>query len=128
MRRLANLPASVIIDNVASYTEFKGAIAENVVLESMLPFMDSTLFTYWTSVGTAEVEFVIQWESDIIPIEVKAGNNISGSSLAFYSKKYDPRYRVRFSSLNLQYNGGLLSAPSGLAAWFPKLYEMISGR
>ncbi|MDE6028686.1 MAG: ATP-binding protein, partial [Muribaculaceae bacterium] len=93
LRRLANLPASVIIDNVASYTEFKGAIAENVVLESMLPFMDTTLFTYWTSVGTAEVEFVIQWESDIIPIEVKAGNNISGSSLAFYSKKYDPRYR-----------------------------------
>lgn len=126
LRRLANLPATAILDNVAGYTEFKGALAENVVMQSMLPFMDTTLFTYWTSTGTAEVEFVIQWDLDIIPIEVKAGNSIGGSSLSVYTKKYEPAYRVRFSSLNLQFNEGLLSVPAPLAAWFPNLYSLLS--
>ena len=126
LRRLANLPAIAILENTAGFTEFKGALAENIVLESMLPFMDTTLFTYWTSAGTAEVEFVIQWQLDIIPIEVKAGSKISGSSLAVYSKKYEPEYRIRFSSLNLQFNGGLLSAPAPMAAWFPMIYPLLN--
>lgn len=125
LRRLARLPASVIVDAVANYTEFKGALAENAVLQNFMPIMDDTVPSYWTSAGSAEVEFVIQWDVDIIPVEVKAEGNISGSSLAVYNKKYDPRYRVRFSSLNLQYNGGLLSCPSPLAAWFDMIYGLL---
>lgn len=75
--------------------------------------------------ATAEVEFIMQWDTDIIPIEVKAEGNISGNSLALYNKRYSPRYRVRFSMLNLQYNGGLLSCPSPLAAWFDRLYDLL---
>lgn len=75
---------------------------------------------YWTSPGTAEVEFVIQWDDEIIPVEVKAEENISGSSLSVYFKTYSPRYRMRFSMLNLQYNCGLLSSPAPLAGWLDK--------
>lgn len=126
LRRLANLPSTAILSPTAGFVEFKGALAENAVLQCMLPFMDSTLFTYWTSSGTAEVEFLVQWHLDVIPIEVKASGNISGNSLAVYYKKYNPPYRVRFSSLNLQYNGGLLSAPAPLAGWFPSLYSLMN--
>lgn len=125
LRRLAKLPAQVILDPVANYTEFKGAMAENTVLESMLPALDDHTVAYWTSQATAEVEFVIQYGVDIIPIEVKAEDNISGNSLALYAKKYDPAYRIRLSMLNLQYNGGMLSAPAPLAAWLPKLLDML---
>lgn len=125
LRRLASLPATVVTDPIANYTEFKGAMAENAVLESMIPLLDSQYPSYWTSAATAEVEFVIQWGTDIIPIEVKAEENISGNSLALYNKKYSPRYRVRFSMKNMQYNGGLLSCPSPLAAWFDKLYRLL---
>ena len=125
LRRLARLPAQVIVDPIANYTEFKGALAENTVLQSMLPQLDDRAPSYWTSGATAEVEFVVQWDTDIIPIEVKAEGNVSGNSLALYNKKYDPRFRVRFSMLNLQFNGGLLSAPSPLAAWFGHLYDML---
>lgn len=125
LRRLAHLPAAIITDQAANYTEFKGALAENTVLESLMPQLDNQQPSYWTSAGTAEVEFVLQWDTDIIPIEVKAEDNISGSSLALYNKKYAPQYRVRFSMLNLQYNGGLLSSPSPLAAWFDKLYKLL---
>ena len=122
---MANLPAAIIMSPVANYTEFKGSLAENTVLECMRPLLDSDDPYYWTSDGRAEVEFVLQWESYIIPVEVKAEDNISGKSLALYSKKYEPEYRVRFSMLNLQYNGGLISSPTPLAAWFDRLMALL---
>ena len=125
LRRLAHLPATVVTDPIANYTEFKGAMAENAVLQSVKPLMDDQKAYYWTSPGTAEVEFVIQWGDEVIPIEVKAEENISGNSLSVYNKIYAPRHRMRFSMLNLQYNGGLLSSPSPLAGWLDKWMTMI---
>lgn len=72
------------------------------------------------------MEFILQWGEDIIPIEVKAENNISGNSLSEYNKKYAPNYRVRFSMMNLQFNGGLLSSPSPLAGWLDKLLSLAA--
>ena len=126
LRRLAHLPATVVTDPIANYTEFKGAMAENAVLQSVMPLMDGQTPYYWTSSGTAEVEFVIQWDDEIIPIEVKAEENISGNSLSVYFKSYAPRYRMRFSMLNLQYNCGLLSSPAPLAGWLDKWMAKIS--
>ncbi|MDE6287844.1 MAG: ATP-binding protein [Muribaculaceae bacterium] len=126
LRRMAQLPPSILIDSAANYTEFKGALAENAVLQSLLPLLDLRMPCYWTSTATAEVEFVIQWDRDIIPIEVKAEDNIGGRSLAIYNEKYKPQLRVRFSMLNLQYNGGLLSCPSPLASWFDKLFGLVN--
>ena len=125
LRRLAHLPATVVTDPIANYTEFKGAMAENAVLQSVMPLMDDQKPYYWTSSGTAEVEFVIQWDDEIIPVEVKAEENISGNSLSVYFKTYNPRYRMRFSMLNLQYNCGLLSSPAPLAGWLGKWMTLI---
>lgn len=125
LRRLARLPATIVTDPIANYTEFKGAMAENAVLQSLIPLMDSQSPCYWTSSATAEVEYVMQWGEHIIPIEVKAEENISGNSLSVYTKKYSPAYRIRFSMLNLQFNGGLLSAPSPLVGWINKLLGFI---
>ena len=125
LRRLALLSATVITDSLANYTEFKGAMAENAVLQALLPQLDTQVPCYWTSPGTAEVEFVLQHDQDIVPIEVKAEGNINGNSLSEYNKKYSPKHRIRFSMLNLQYNGGLISCPSPLAGWLDKLFEMI---
>lgn len=128
LRRLAHLPATVVTDPIANYTEFKGAMAENAVLQSLMPLMNDQKPYYWTSPGTAEVEFVIQWNDEIIPIEVKAEDNISGSSLSVYFKTYAPHFRLRFSMLNLQYNSGLLSSPAPLAGWIDQLMILITGR
>lgn len=125
LRRMARLPASVVTDPIANYTEFKGAMAENAVLQSIMPLMDDQVPCYWTSDRKAEVEFVIQWGEQIIPIEVKAEDNISGNSLSEYNKKYNPRYRIRYSMLNLQFNGGLFSCPSPLAGWLDKLFALL---
>jgi len=94
-------------------------------LQSIMPFTDDQKPYYWTSPGTAEVEFIIQWDDEIIPVEVKAEENISGNSLAVYTKTYEPRHRMRYSMLNLQYNCGLFSSPAPLAGWMNKWMEMI---
>ncbi|MDE5773320.1 MAG: ATP-binding protein [Muribaculaceae bacterium] len=126
LRRLASLPPEVILNPVSNYTEFKGSLAENTVLQNIKPLMDSDNIYYWTSDGRAEIEFVLQWKINIIPVEVKAENNIGGNSLSVYNHKYEPKYRVRFSLRNLQYNGGLLSAPSPMSAWFDMLYDLLT--
>lgn len=120
LRRLANLPATVVMDNAANYTEFKGSMAENAVLQSLMPAQENALPFYWSPDSRAEIEFVIQHEAKIIPVEVKAENCISGRSLSVYNEKYHPERRIRFSSLNLQKNEGLLSCPAPLAEWYGK--------
>ena len=118
LRQLAHLPASTIMDSSSNYTEFKGAMAENAVLQSLMPMMNNQMPNYWSPDSKAELELLIQWKDEIIPIEVKAENCISGRSLSVYNDKYHPLHRIRFSFLNLQLNSGLLSCPSPLAEWF----------
>lgn len=128
LRCLARLPASVITDSVANYTEFKGAMAENAVLQSLVSVPGLPLPYYWSSAGKAEIEFLCQFEDLIVPVEVKAEGNISGRSLSVYNDKYAPQLRIRLSSLNLQYNGGLLSCPSPLAPWISKFVNICRSR
>lgn len=123
LRRLSGLPASAVISPSANYTEFKGAMAENAVLQSLLPFMSRQYIFYWSSESKAEIEFVVQHGEDIIPIEVKAEDCISGRSLSVYNERFNPRLRVRCSMLNLQYNCGLLSCPSPLAGWLERFWN-----
>lgn len=125
LRRLAHLPATVVTDPIANYTEFKGAMSENAVLQSIMPLFDSQAPYYWASEATAEVEFMVQWGEDIVPVEVKAEENTSGRSLTEYNKKYSPKYRIRFSMLNLQYNCGMLSSPAPLASWLDRLFTLL---
>lgn len=85
LRRLAKLPASIIVSPTANYTEFKGAMAENAVLQSLMPMLKRDSPYYWSSESRAEVEFLLQWNEEIIPVEVKAEGCISGRSLSVYN-------------------------------------------
>lgn len=116
LRRLAKLPADIISNPASNYVEFKGALAENAALQSLVTIADD-IPSYWSSQSKSEVEFVVQVGKEIIPIEVKAEGNISGRSIGVYNDKYAPNYRCRFSMLNLQFNGNLLSCPSPLIDW-----------
>ncbi len=127
LRKLANLSGSVVTDPTANYTEFKGAMAENAVLQSLLPHYDGGLPYYWSSEAKAEIEFVVQWETEVIPIEVKAENCVRGRSIVVYNDRFHPNHRIRFSFLNLQYNCGMLACPSPLAEWIWKWLPDLEG-
>ena len=117
LRRLAGVKPDVIQNRNAGFTEFKGAMAENAVLQSLLPQLNGEMPYYWTSEGRAEIEFLIDLNGEVIPIEVKAEGNTAGRSLSVYTEKYNPSKRVRISMNNLQENGGLYSIPNPLSDW-----------
>jgi len=106
----AELPATAIIDDETIFKEFKGALAEQYVLQEMklLPKMP---IGYWESKGKAEVDFIIQRNSQVMPIEVKASTNIRAKSLKVYREKYTPKYSVRTSLAEFEINDGLYNIP-----------------
>jgi predicted AAA+ superfamily ATPase len=120
LRRLAKIAPEIILGEHASYTEFRGAITENAVLQSLLPQCQDTPY-YWSSGNRAEVDFLLQLPTDIVPVEVKSKHRVSGKSLSVYDKKFAPKRRVRFSLNNLQLNQGLLNCPLPMADWCVKL-------
>ena len=95
LRRMANLPASVLFDKTENYKEFKGAMAENFVCCELKRIYEKDIY-YWTAEGTgkAEVDFIIQDEAHIIPIEVKAGTASRARSLKQYCMKFNPEKSV----------------------------------
>lgn len=89
--------------------QFKGAMAENYVAEQFQS-MGISLY-YWSSQGTAEIDFLIYNEDGIIPIEVKAASNVKSKSLESYIKKYHPMYAIRLSTKNFGYENNIKSIP-----------------
>ena len=59
----------------------------------------------------AEIDFIVQYQNDIIPIEVKAGENVMGKSMIIYEKQFQPKVRIRYSLKNLKNDGNLINIP-----------------
>ena len=110
LRRMARLPAAVILEESPAYTEFKGALVENYVLNELIA-INGDIPYYWRSGNQAEVDFLTQTGEQIIPVEVKASTNLRSRSLAEYRKKYSPDIAVRASLANLKREEGLLNLP-----------------
>ena len=117
LRKLSKLPAEIFVSASQLFTEFKGAVAENFVLTSLLA-QGFAMPSYWTLQGNkAEVDFLIAKGLTVIPIEVKSDRRISGKSFAEYDKKYHPDLRIRFSMNNIKKDGNLLNLPIFMADW-----------
>jgi predicted AAA+ superfamily ATPase len=78
---------------------------------------------YWMSEGKAEVDFMIQYKTEILPVEVKSAQRISGKSLSVYNSLYNPRLRIRYSANNLKLDDNLLNIPIFFADWTKRLIE-----
>ena len=110
LRKLSGVPYQVVLDSSSIYTEFKGAMTENYVLGELVKKVYETPY-YWNSGNTAEVDFVIQSGSEIIPIEVKSEKNVKAKSLSVYRKKYHPNYAVKTSMKNDTSGKEILNIP-----------------
>lgn len=87
---------SMLLDGDALFTNFKGALAEQFALQELTAREIEP--SYWTSdSGNAEVEFVVQGEKDIFPVEVKSGINTKAKSLKVYNGLFRPPYAIRTS-------------------------------
>ncbi|MBR2289123.1 MAG: ATP-binding protein [Clostridia bacterium] len=66
---------------------------------------------YWESNGKAELDFMIQKETDIVPIEVKSNIHTKAKSLDTYMKTYHPKYAIRISEKNFGFENNIKSVP-----------------
>jgi len=129
LRRLALLDPVAFNEGNRLFTEFKGALSENFVLQSLVCKYEA-IPRYWTSGGQAEVDFIIQRGNDIIPIEVKADENINSRSLSLYNQKYEDltKLRLRFSLRNLKQDGTMLNIPLFMIDYMDNLIDVAMSK
>lgn len=124
LNRLSLLSPAAFGEGNRLFTEFKGALTENYILQSLINQFEVKA-RYWTD-NTHEVDFLIQFENNIFPIEIKAGKNIKSKSLQKFGEKYseETKLKIRFSLDNLKLDNNVLNIPLFMADYTRKLIEI----
>lgn len=106
----ARLSPKTLIEGNMLFTEFKGALTENYVAQALKQSLNMELY-YWASTGIAEIDFIVQLDDKILPLEAKAGVSTKKKSLLSYSKKYNPSMLLRSTLMNLKQDKKIFNYP-----------------
>lgn len=126
LRRLAQLAPTAFGEGNRLFTEFKGALSENYVLQTLVTQFE-VMPRYWSQNNPPyEVDFIIQRENDIFPVEVKAEFNTKSRSLKKYVELFGDKIklRIRFSMDNLKLDEDVLNIPLFMADQTDRLIGM----
>lgn len=93
-----DLNANDILYMVEEINDFKGGMAENYVNVQLS--INGYITYYWESERGAEIDFIIQRDGELIPIEVKSSDNTRAKSLKVYMNTYKPAYAIKLSAKN----------------------------
>ena len=121
LRRKTDLDSKVVVEGNKLFQEFKGALTENYVLQTLIAIGLNPY--YYTFDNRYEIDFIIQYKNEIIPIEVKSGESINNTSLKVYNEINKPKTRVRFSMKNLNKDDNLINIPLFMAEYIKKLID-----
>lgn len=94
---MTGLNAQVIIDGNRIFTEFKGALTEQYILQQLIAGENVEPYYYSAENSKGEIDFILQGNTSVIPLEVKAEENLRAKSLKAFCEKYKPKYAVRTS-------------------------------
>ena len=119
LRQMAGLDSKIILEGSKLFEEFKGAFTENYILNTLVNILDNipNYFTFERN----EIDFIIQYQNEIIPIEVKAGSGKNHLSLTKYNEKYQPKLVIKFSLNNLDYNNNVINIPLFMTEYLKNL-------
>jgi len=108
---MSELDAQTILKGNELFVEFKGALAEQYVLQQIICDTNYTPYYFATDKSTFEQDFIIQKENNVVPIEVKSSTNVRSQSLKAFYEKYNPKTSVRFSLLPYQEQSWMQNIP-----------------
>lgn len=94
---MTDLDVKVILEGNKIFTEFKGALTEQYVLQQLISENGVMPYYYSATNSQGEIDFVVQGKTSVIPIEVKAEENLRAKSLKAFCDKYNPKFAVRTS-------------------------------
>ena len=106
---MTDLDVRSLLENDKLFNDYNGAITEQYVLQEFKTLHDLPIF-YWTS-NRAELDFIIQYKNNIIPVEAKATVNLQAKSLKSFRQKYEPAISIRTSLADYEENQGLYNIP-----------------
>lgn len=98
-----------ILYMVEELNDFKGGMVENYVQIQLM--INEYKTYYWESPRGAEIDFVIQWDGQLIPVEVKSADNTKAKSLKVYMETYHPAYAIKLSTKNFGFEDGRKTVP-----------------
>lgn len=104
-----DLDARSLLENDKLFNDYNGAVTEQYVLQEFKTFGELPVF-YWAS-NRAELDFLIQYQNNIIPVEAKATINLQAKSLKSFRQKYEPKISIRTSLADYEENTGLFNIP-----------------
>lgn len=108
---LSNLRPEIILEGNRIFTEYKGALTEQFVHQQLVQNKYEGVY-YWTNDrSTAEVDFVIQKDGEVVPIEVKAETNVHAKSFKLFCEKYTPSTAIRTSMLPYKEESWMTNVP-----------------
>ena len=108
LRTLSKISINEILLN--KNMSYKGILAENYIAE-ILYAKNREIFYWQINSGMYEVDFLINVDGDIIPIEVKASDNTTSRSLNYYVNRYKPKYSIRLSTKNFGFSNNIKAIP-----------------
>ena len=117
LRRLAQLAPTAFGEGNRLFTEFKGVLTENFVLQTLITQFE-VMPRYWSqNTPPYEVDFLIQRENDILPVEVKSEANTTSKSMKKFKELFPDKVklRIRFSLDNLKLDDDVLNIPLFMA-------------
>ena len=118
---MTNLLPKAFIGKDSLFSEYKGAFVENYVAQQLRSGKEIGLY-YWTSKGgKAELDFLYEHGSQILPLEAKAGINPKSKSLTSFDRQFNPAVLSRTTLLNLRRDGKICNYPLYAVSLFPKL-------
>lgn len=120
---MTGLNQSTLIDGNKLFTEFKGALTEQYVLQQFVTIDNLNIYYYTNSRGSCEIDFLIDNGENIIPVEVKAELNLKAKSLKVYKEKYAPEISVRISMNDYNEEEWLLNLPLYVAGEIEKIIK-----
>jgi len=108
---MSELDIKSLLEGNKIFEEFKGALTEQYVLQQLIASKKATPYYWSAEKGTAEIDFIFQIDSNIVPLEVKAAENLQAKSLKSYCQKYEPRYAIRTSMSDYRQEEWLTNVP-----------------
>lgn len=118
LRKKAGLASKIVIEGNKLFEEFKGALTENYILNTLI-YVYNQKPNYYTF-DRNEIDFIIQSENEIIPIEVKSGETINNISLTKFNQENNNKLSIRFSTKNIDKSGKILNIPLFMAEYIDR--------
>ncbi len=108
---MGDIDAKTLLEGNAIFSEFKGALSEQYVIQELISASDFVVY-YWTAKrATAEVDFVLQYQGMVLPVEVKAEENLQSKSLKVFYQKFSPPVALRLSMSDYRVRDWLVNVP-----------------